>query len=281
VTGAGPGHGFGEALLNWSYGISGILRPDFALPWGGHFEMRNLWWIVPCAIAQVVLLGAIARRDLKAGRRFDGWLALSTLSASCMGLWALTRVRDDILDHEIFWLAALGAINLAVIAAAGLRGLAHTPLLRWSPGARVAAAACVLVLLVGLSAGVRDLRDLTSFELRRQERSTIGAAYESIREYIRSQGIRRPLVTIDGPLWSHAAGVVLRLQQDGTAVALPDEWLPMFTRAYAVTGAEDAVVSFGREGLHVERSARPGNVAVFERRGVYVDAIRITPGRLR
>ena len=126
VTGAGPGHGFREALFNWSYGIIGPLRPDFALAWGGHFEMRNLWWIVPCAVAQVVLLAEIARRDLKAGRRFDGWLALSTLAASCIGLWALTRVRDDILDHEIFWLAALGAINLAVIGAAGLRAIWRT-----------------------------------------------------------------------------------------------------------------------------------------------------------
>ncbi len=281
VTGAGPGHGFREALFNWSYGITGPLRPDFALAWGGHFEMRNLWWIVPCAVAQVVLLAEIARRDLKAGRRFDGWLALSTLAASCIGLWALTRVRDDILDHEIFWLAALGAINLAVIGAAGLRAIWSTRLIRWNPGARVAMTGCVVVMLLGLYAGVRDLRDLTAFELRRQERSTIVATYESIRDYVRGEDIRKPLITIDSPLWSHAAGVVLRLQQDGTPVALSDEWLPMFTRAYAATGAEDAVVSIGREGLHVERSARPGNVVVFERRGVYVDAIRLTPGQVR
>ena len=69
------------------------------------------------------LLAEIARRDLKAGRRFEGALALSTLAASCIGLWALTRVRDDILDHEIFWLAAFGAINLAVIGGAGVRAL--------------------------------------------------------------------------------------------------------------------------------------------------------------
>ncbi len=286
VTGSGPGHGFREALFNWSYGITGILRPDFALAWGGHFGMRNLWWIVPGAVAQVVLLAEIARRDLKAGRRFEGWLALSTLAASCTGLWALTRVRDDILDHEIFRLAALGAINLAVIGAAGLRSrgrlaLWSTRLIPWSPDPRVAMTSCVLVLLLGLYAGVRDLRDLTAFELRRQERSTIVATYQSIRDYVRGQGIRKPLITIDGPLWSHAAGVVLRLQQDGTPIALTDEWLPMFTRAYAVTGAEDAAVSIGREGLHEERSARPGNVAVFERRGVYVDAIRIAPGQVR
>ena len=281
VTGAGPGHSLRDALFNWSYGLSGILRPDFGLAWGGHFGMRGLWWVVPCAVAQVVLLAEIARRDLKAGRRFEGALALSTLAASCIGLWALTRVRDDILDHEIFWLAAFGAVNLAVIGAAGVRALWRTRPGRWTPGPRAAAAGCVLVLLPGLYAGVRDLRDFTSFELRRQERSTIVATYESIRDYVRAQGVRKPLVTIDDPLWSHAAGVVLRLQQDGTPVALSDEWLSMFTRAYAATGAEDAAVSIGREGRHAERSARPGNVAVFERRGVYVDAIRMTPGRLR
>jgi hypothetical protein len=281
VTAAGPGHSLRDALFNWSYGLTGILRPDFGLAWGGHFGMRGLWWVVPCAVAQVGLLAEIARRDLRAARRFEGALALSALAASCIGLWALTRVRDDILDHEIFWLAAFGAINLAVIAAAGLRALWSTRPPRWNPRPREAAAACALALLLGAYAGVRDLRDFTAFELRRQERSTIVATYESIRDYVRAEGVRKPLVTIDDPLWSHAAGVVLRLQQDGTPVALSDEWLPMFTRAYAATGAEDAVVSIGREGLHAERSARPGNAALFERRGVYVDAIRMTPGRLR
>jgi hypothetical protein len=276
-----PGHGFREALLNWSYGIAGILRPDFALPWGGHFGMHHLWWIVPCAIGQVVVLAEVARRDLKAGRRFEGWLALSSLAASSIGLWALTRVRDDILDHEIFWLSAFGAINLAVLGAAGLRALGSTRLIPWTPGARAAATGCVLVLLLGLYAGVRDLRDLTAFELRRVERVTIVAAYEAIRNHVRAEGIRKPLIDADGPMWGHAAGVLLRLQQDGTPVAVSDTWLPMFTGAYAGTGDEDALVTIGTEGLSRARSARPGNVLLLERRSVFVDAIRITPGRSR
>ena len=243
--------------------------------------MRHLWWIVPCAIAQVVLLAEVARRDLKAGRRFEGALALSTLSASCIGLWALTRVRDDILDHEIFWLAAFGAINLAVLGAAGLRAVGTTGLMRWSKGPSVATSACALALVLGLSLGVRDLRDLTSFELRRAERVTIVAAYESIRNYVRAGGIRKPVIAPDAPLWGHAAGVLLRLRQDGTPAAVPDVWLPMFTRAYAATGDEDAVVTIGTEGRSRERSARPGNVLLLERRAVFVDAIRIAPGQVR
>ena len=254
--------------------------------------MRHLWWIVPCAIAQVVLLAEVARRDLKAGRRFEGALALSTLSASCIGLWALTRVRDDILDHEIFWLAAFGAINLAVLGAAGLRASGTLAERMRAPppdaletrvgGPRAATSACALALVLGLSLGVRDLRDLTSFELRRAESVTIVAAYESIRNYVRAEGIRKPLIAADEPLWGHAAGVLLRLQQDGTPAGRAGRVAADVYQGLRGDGrrGRGRHHRYGRDCSR-ERSARPGNVLLLERRAVFVDAIRIAPGQVR
>ncbi len=281
VTNAEPGPSLKEALSVWSYGLVGVLRPDFALPWGGHFVLRYLGWAIPCAIGQVLLLAAVARNDFKAGRRFEGCLAVSALAASVIGFAAVTRIRGDILDHEIFWLAAFGAINIAIIGSATLRAAAEVRIL---PGAaRVAAsmAAPIVCLLIGFSVGVRDLRSLTSFELRRRERATILATYESVRAYLREQNLVKPLIRIDGPLWGHAAGVLLRLQQAGTSCAVQDESLPMFTDAFAATGGEDAVVSISGAGLHQELRARPGNRVLREAHPVYVDAIAVAADQLR
>jgi hypothetical protein len=275
VTNAEPGPSLKEALAIWSYGLVGVLRPDFALPWGGHFVLRYLAWAIPCAIGQVLLLAAIARADLRAGRRFEGGLAISALAASVIGFAAITRIRGDILDHEIFWLAAFGAINMAIIASATLRAAAEVRIL---PGAaRVAAsvAAPTVVLLIGVGVGVRDLRSLTSFELRRRERATMLATYESVRGYLNEERIRKPLIRVDGALWGHAAGVLLRLQQAGTSCAVQDESLSMFTDAFAPTGAEDAVISIGSIGQHRQLLARPGNKVLREAHPVYVDAIGI------
>jgi hypothetical protein len=272
VTDAGPGHTLGEAFTNWSYGLAGILRPDLEVGWGGHFTLRYLEWAVPFAIAQIALLALIAWRDLVSGERFEGTLAAAALTASCIGLWALTRVRDDILDHEIFWLAPLGAMNLAIVVSAALHGVVSR---------RLSTGVTVILASVAVATGVSDLRDLTGFERRRTDRPAIVATYASVARYVREAGVQRPLIEIDGSLWGHAAGVLLRLEQDRIAFAVGDGSPSMFTNVFPTNGREDAIVTIATRDRHHAAVARPGNVVVREANPVFVDAIRIAPGTVR
>lgn len=280
VANPGDGHPLREAFVYWSYGLTGILRPDFALPWGGHIALQHLWWAVACAIGQVLLLAAILRRDVRAGRRFEACLAAAALSASSLGLWALTRIRGDIVDHEIFWLSALGALNVAVIGSACLRVLPLPAPRRWSADA-LAIGACVVLLLLGLNLGVAHLKDLTSFELRRTERAVIPATHTAIRSYLGEEDVRSPIIRIDGERWSEAAGVLLRLYQDRIPFSLDDPSLPMFAETFSVTGQEDAVIHIGTLEGHRELRGRPSNAVILEAHPLYVDAIRITPVSVR
>jgi hypothetical protein len=277
VTGSGAGHSVQEALANWSYGICGLFRPDFALPWGGHFVLRYLWCVVPCALGQLLALLIITIRESKSGRRFESALSLSALVASVVGLWAVSRIEGDILDHEIFWLTALGALNLAIIGAAALEQLARTRLEHWTVR-WAATAGCVVLLTLVLQLGVTHLRDLTAFERRRTERARIPATYGSIRDYVRKEAIRKPLIDIDGDVWSDGAGVLLRFLQDGTSAAVTDSSVRMFTDAFRVNGDEDALVTISsHEGRQQEMASRPGNVALRDARHPYVNAVRLTP----
>jgi len=267
----GGGHDLREAFHAWSYGLTGVMRNDFGLPWGGHFSMHGLSWVLPLAIAQVVLVSLVAVRARRAGRRFEAALALCALVASLVGLWAVTRIEGDILDHEIFWLAAVGALNMALIVAAALRAL---------PARRIAAAACVLGLAAAALLGVSHLRGLTSFEGRRTTPRRIPLAHQAIRGYMRDTGARKLLVEMQDSSWSEAAGVVLRLRQDGIPVAVTDAWIPMFTPRFKAAGDEDALITFSpRYGYHLENKARPGNRVLLEADPVYVNALRIEPTR--
>jgi hypothetical protein len=272
VTDAGSGHGARTALINWSYGLAGVLRPDLEVGWGGHFTIRYLGWVVPLAIGQLAVLALIAWRDLTSGRRFEGSFAVAALTASCIGLWALTRVRDDILDHEIFWLTPLGAMNLAIVLSAVSRRFVWVRL----PSGTVA-----IVALAALVIAIRDLRDLTGFERRRTDRPAIVATYTSIASYVRDTGVQRPLIAIDSALWGHAAGVLLRLEQDRVAFAVGDGSPSMFTRVFPANGREEAIITIGTRELHHTSATRPGNVVVREANPVFVDAIRIAPGAVR
>ncbi|MDQ3068358.1 MAG: hypothetical protein M3R55_01345, partial [Acidobacteriota bacterium] len=76
ITDAAAGQPLWKAVVHWSYGLTGVLRPDLTLPWGGHIALDHSAWTLPAALAQLVLLALIARRDLQAGRGFSGRLAL-------------------------------------------------------------------------------------------------------------------------------------------------------------------------------------------------------------
>lgn len=281
VTDVAPGHSLREAFINWSYGMTGILRPDFMLPWGGHFELTHLWWSVPCAIGELLGLAVIARLDLGAGRRFEGCLATVALGASVVSLWSLTRIRGDILSHDLFRIAALGALNLGIIGAAGLRVLVDADRKTWSRRVSAPVAAYLVLGGLALALGERDLRDLTAYERRRTERVAIVNAYTAIRNYIAAEGIRRPLFRLDEDRWGDAAGILLRLRQDDTPVSVENDRLPMFTDAFAATGDEDVVITLANLGLHTELRARPDTVVIVESGPFFVDATKITPNRHR
>ncbi len=280
IVSPGEGQSLRNAFIHWSYALTGVLRPDFAVPWGGHIALQHLWWGIPCALAQVVLVAAIAWRDSRAGRTFEGYVAIAALLASSVGLWALTRIREDILDHEIFWLAALGALNVAIIAAACLREIA-----RFFPvgvtADRLGRAGCMVLLVLFVAVGVTHLRDLTAFELRRTERAVIVAAHMAIRDYLIREDMKKPLLVVHNDTWSDGAGVLLRLYGDGVEVGVSDGWETMFTDTFAATGREDAVITIGSAALHQELRGRPSNVVLLESDRIYVDAIRITPPLIR
>jgi hypothetical protein len=277
VTDHAPGHSLREAFLNWSFGLTGVLRADFELPWGGHFQLNHLAWSVLYASVQLALLAVIAWRDLRANRRFEACLSLVALAASLVTLWAMTRIRGDILNHDLFRIAALGVFNLAIIVAAGARALLDA---KWpdrrSP-AYLPAAAFVLIFVVLAIVSDRDLDSMTSYERRRTDREVTIKAYDAIRRYLAAEGIRKPLFRIDDDQWGNAAGIILRFEQNGTPVAVDSASLPMFSGAFAPRGDEDALVTLANAGLHDNLRNRAGTVVVFESGRVYVDASRLVP----
>ena len=276
VTGATAtaAHSWTEVTAVASYALIGVMRPDFALPWGGHFAPVNLGVAVPYAIAQAVMLAAIGWRDLVSGRRFDGSLALTSLLATFVSVWSITRIRDDILDHEIFWLSALGALNLAIIVAVGVRLFVAAAGWTGRTHPRVATVGCVLALISAIAVGARALHDVTGFERRRTDRVVIVRMHEAIRRYIADEHVTKPLVTIESAKWSQAAGVLLRLHRDGNSPSVPDAWIPMFTRAFAARGDEDATISIAGAVTHADLQRRPDTVLLFGASGTYVDAFR-------
>lgn len=277
VADARADHSIREAIATGSYGLAGVLRPDFDLPWGGHFELSHLQWTIPGAIAIGALLTLVARRDVAAGRRFEGALALVAIAATATSFWGLTRVRGDILTHDLFRLAAIGSLNLGILGAAGMRTLSGLVGLRL-PRPAAGLVSHAIVLTAAVIVGVRDLDSLTSYE-RRQNRSAIVDAYAAVRAYVAAEGVRRPLIGIDNDRWGDAAGVLVRLLQDGTPAAVMDANLSMFSKYFTATGDEDALITLANLELHRRLRIEPNTVILLQAFPLFVDAVKIVPAR--
>ena len=265
------GHPASEAVSNLSYGLTGVLRPGLELPWSGHFQLTHLSWAIPAALAQLVLLAAIAVFDLRRERRFEGFLALFALIASLVGGLSLTRIRGDILNHELLRFTALGVLNFSIIGAAAARSVLGADTGLW----RVRPLALGIAGILFVAVGIRDLESFTSFERRRTERIAIVSAYTAIRDHLRAQGIRRPLLQIDDDQWSVAAGIVLRLRQNGVVAAVDDDIRWMFTDAAAANNEEDALISLSNLARHQDLQRLAGTFVLYESSRVFVTARRL------
>jgi hypothetical protein len=272
VVDPGAGQSPRQAIAAGSYGLAGIWRADFDLPWGGRVELPDPFVFIFIAILTVALLLALARAHAAAGRRFEAALALVAVAATTIGVWGLTRIPGEILLYDLFRLAAIGAMNYAILAAAAVRALTdRRPRLVPSGVWRVALPVGLLAIAV---TGVLHLESLTSFE-RRQTRRAIVQAHQAVRDYVASQPLERPLIQIGNDRWGDAAGTLVRLLHDHTPVALKDEHLSMFTPFFAATGSEDALITFADLDLHRELRQRPDNVILLQAFPLFVDARRM------
>jgi len=271
-----PGVPLGAGYANWAFMIVGVFRPD-EIPYGGHFAPTHLAWGMPLAAAEMAMLLAVALRAFRTSRTFTASLAMTMFAASMVGLWSITRIREDVLAYHIFWLAGIGAINAAVIVGAVIQAFEERFSPHWIFDGRLAGLACALIIAAGVWLGVRDLRHLTGRELsQRRTIETVDAMYRSVREYLKLHQLSKPLLRVDNRFYDLGAATIVRLRKEGVPLAVDDDWVWMYTDTFRVSGDEDAVVSIATPASHVELMARPGNVALLDRDPVFVHALPIT-----
>ena len=112
-----PHHGqrFATAFYAWSDMLTGLTRPDFAVASGLRFRQSPIRWVEAFAILQLVGLATTVTLAAKARRGFELALASLLLLTSLLALWSATRIEETIFDHEVFWMSAVGALNIALL----------------------------------------------------------------------------------------------------------------------------------------------------------------------
>jgi hypothetical protein len=252
------------AFSTWSSMLNGLLRPDFAIAVGARIRPNAIKWTEAAAIAQLIGLGAVCAIAARAQRRFEAGLAALLVLMSILALWSATRIEETIFDHEVFWMSAVGALNIAMLASLAGRPLLNRLNVSAARGLAAVAvpwvlfALCTGIGLAYLASAITDSANISS------EAHTVSDVAAELRMYFAREQIVRPLIRIDQDAWPLAAGVILRLQKDGVPVAVEDDWIAMFTPRFAATGREPAELAIDGKAEHVRHLGTPGETVVVE-----------------
>ena len=235
----GRGQDFATAAVAWASALTAAFRPGFDMAIGLDYAPTPGWILPLIALVLVALAIALALR-IEPRTRFEARLLLMSAAASIVALASATRIQDRIVDHEVFWMSAIGVMNVAAMVggAAALvgtgqgRGVSQ----RWTSAAT--AVALVTIVLVGAN-GMRHVLE----RRRTTDDHSVDVLTDRIEQYIRSQKLERPLFQIDPPIWPIAVGALLQIDKLGMSYAVGERWQPMFGDRFAPTGREDGAAT--------------------------------------
>lgn len=245
------------AARAWASALTSVGRADFVVASGQNFVPAGDWVIRP-AILELMALGLVAF-FAKGRDRFTTWLASMCAIATGVAFVAATRVHDHIVDHEVFWISALGALNAGVIAGGLLdrrsdaAGAAHRD--RWQSW-RIALGVCGLGWTIAAVVGLQGIRGVLN-RARTVDDHSVDILTEQIERYVQTAHVERPLFHIEHAVWPIAAGALLQVDKAGMPFAVDDRWTPMFGEWFSARGNEDGEATITGSSLQPLLLTRP------------------------
>ncbi|HEX4347467.1 MAG TPA: hypothetical protein VHZ73_07830 [Vicinamibacterales bacterium] len=188
-------------------------------------------------------------------------------------LWSATRIEGGIMDHEVFWMSGLGAVNLACIAEP-VAGALQSLVARWVPPRRWGAIVSGLVVAAAMVVCAGQLERAREGRLPATTNNPVVERLTgSVRQYLEGQDAHKPLVRIGENDWGFTAGVLLDLDRERIPFAIEPEWMPMFPQSFAANGEEDAEIAFGNGDEHAQRMRIAGAVPIASFAPLYIDGL--------
>lgn len=248
---------FSAAANVWGAQVIGVIRPEFSVPLGVPFVGSSRAWVVG-GVLLTALLPFIVWREHRRRLVFSSVLAGSTFLAAVVGWWSISRIDGPIADHQVFWLAAVGVVGLAVCLASG------APSSPSSRSLRPAARALPVVLLAWASVyGATELVAGPHWQVDGPGRR--GETLErQINEALRSRGLGRPKIELTVDTWEIGAGLVLRRVRAGQTVTVGESALGLVGRRFASIGDDDVTLFLVRASDATALLERPGSFRAAE-----------------
>jgi hypothetical protein len=209
--------------------LVGPLAPSWELTTAAASDAVS-WPVLMIALAQFPLLIVAAVRASRRGASFEASFATIAIVISTVGVMAVRSIVGPVSDYLITWIAVIGALNVAMIAAEVVHALrlsiSASRAWRWALIAYLAS--------VALMGSVR----LTSKHAYDARSSVIRTLTERLDGYSRANGIDRPLLRFSLAGWEGAAGVLLQYYKQRKPIAVSDDLLYLVGDPFTANGGE-------------------------------------------
>jgi hypothetical protein len=267
-----------ESARMWLDLTTSVIMQSVTLP-VGHGVVRSPHVLPELVILIALCAGAVYALYRARGEKhsFERVLLLLALTGLVVGLWSLSRLRHPVYDHQIFWIALMGAFNIAIVAGSLFA--------RWAERADangrsymtsivVVVTSVMIVATAGSVALIGDVNDLKS---RQRGSAVVERLYEPIRAYLAAHGNQPIVIRPTQAAWEESAGIVLQFYKERYPVAVDPSWVHIFGSPLEPTGKEqfDILIldsSSGDESLNAFPNAE--TIATVDTVGVFISKTR-------
>ncbi|MEO8256122.1 MAG: hypothetical protein ABI868_02140 [Acidobacteriota bacterium] len=239
---APPGQRFGEAITAWATELTRFGAGHVTLAMGYDFHPVVMPWRLAGALCELSILAALAVRSRRIRPDADRWVIATAWLASLVALAAVSRVSGQLVDHEVFWISAIGALNAAVIVGA----ICQIASDRWQLAASTLAAirwyAVLATLVLSVYLGASGMRDVLH-RPRTLDDHAVDVITERIQRAMSELQSHRPLFRMESGIRPIAVGSLLRLHRGHLRFAVDAEWVHMIGESFRPNGGEDSVIT--------------------------------------
>jgi hypothetical protein len=239
---AHQGQRFGEAISAWATALTLPGAGQVTLAMGYDLRPVFIPWRLVCSLCGLSILTVLVVRARRMDQHAGAWVIVTALVAPVVALASVSRISGQLVDHEVFWISAVGAFDAAVILGALLqlgsdrwRLSASTldPIRRWIVLATVALSASI---------GASGMRDVLH-RARTLDDHAVDVIAGDIQRAISGLRARRPLFRIESGIGPIAAGALLQLHKSHQRFAVEADWVHVIGESFRATGREDGLIT--------------------------------------
>ena len=263
----------GDAYRIWAAVFGAWPTAAFTLATGVPQVVSRAAWLQLWSVGQLALLLVVAAWSAASGRRMRASISVLLFLTALVAMWSVSRIEETVMDHEVFWMSAIGLLTTVVVFdALVVTAFASQVATRFAAG--LAAVTCALVVIGIAAIGLVNLRaNRDRWSAGRPEGVAIVAMSGELERTARARQWTRPLFLFDQVAWEDAAGVLLQLQKAGIDFAVERDWLPMYTRASEPSGHETPIIALSGPARHATLLAVAGVTPIAAHGALFADLV--------